>query len=149
LWKDEFDELREYIMRKIREMEEEVDRALTQPLEEEYTRPSIREPLHTIYEREDEYIVIVDIPWADESKIIVNAENNVLEIKARLKKKLRATDIGYRFVSEETGEYYKKIILPEDANVSQLKYSVRRNRLFIEIPKIHRKEKRIRSSFTR
>jgi HSP20 family molecular chaperone IbpA len=149
LWKDEFDELREYIMKRIREIEEEADRAFTQPIEEEYATPSIREPLHTIYEKENEYIVVVDIPWADESKIIVNAENNVLEIKARLKKKLRATDIGYRFFSEETGEYYKRIILPEDANVSQLKYRVWKNRLVIEIPKIRRKEKKLSGSLTR
>jgi len=140
-WEDEFDRIKRYIYKRISEMKEEIEQEINEmlgymrePLYSE-TKPILEEPLHTIYETPDEYLIILDIPRANEASITVTAYNNLLEIKARLKEKIDMKKIGYRLIATELEEYRKKITLPPDADVSLLNYQYKNGRLFIRIPK--------------
>ncbi len=139
MWR-EIDELRRQILKRFNELWEQVESEIEALMEEAMSMPSVKvapeEPLHTIRELEDHYEIIIDLPYVDEASIQVNAYNQVLEVKARLKKVLKCRDAGYRIFSGEIREYRKKLKLPSDADVSRLTYKlVCGSRLLIIIPR--------------
>ncbi len=138
MWHDDLNRIRKYIQRKMEELEEEIDTLLGGEqalLDEEYMNLNIKEPLHTIYDAGSKYIIIVDLPWVDPAKILVNAVDNKIEVKAKLKRSLNTSELGYKFASEVIGEYQKTITIPSDSNVSELNYTIKHGRLVIEVPK--------------
>ena len=139
MWR-EIDDLRRQFIRRFNELWEQVENELEALIEEASSMPSIRiapeEPLHTIRELEDHYEIIIDLPYVDESSIQINAYNQVLEVKAKLKKVLKCREAGYSIYSGEIREYRKRVKLPPDADVSRLTYKlVCGNRLLIIVPK--------------
>lgn len=139
-WFDEFERIRNYIKRRIRELEEEIDSNFNilspQPAgSEEFLSFDLEQPLHSIYEDVDKYIVVVDVPYIDESSVVINARDNYLEIVARLRRTLTTNELGYKFYSTKITKYSKKILLPNDSDVSKLSYTLKAGRLLIYIPK--------------
>ncbi len=134
MWSDDFENIRRYIERKIEEIEEILWGPQTES-QEEYLRLDVKEPLHSIYDLGEKYIIVIDVPWADESKVLVNAVDNDVEVKVKLKRKLNTSELGYKFLSQELEEYHKKITVPRDADVSQLVYKIKSGRIIIELPK--------------
>ena len=139
MWR-EIDELRRQFLRRFNELWEQVENEIEALIEEASSMPSIKiapeEPLHTIRELEDHYEIIIDLPYVDETSIQINAYNQVLEVKAKLKRVLKCREAGYRIYSGEIREYRKRVKLPPDADVSRLTYKlVCGNRLLIIVPK--------------
>ncbi len=141
MWRD-IEELRRYIVRRMLEIwgeiEGEIESMMQTPEELSSIRVDPKEPLHSVYEYEDKYVIVMDMPYADNASLQINAYDRTLEIKAKLKKAVHVDEIGYRFSSGVIQEYRKKITLPPDVDVSKLTYKVLRGRLIITIPKIPR-----------
>ncbi|MGB9831186.1 Hsp20/alpha crystallin family protein [Fervidicoccus sp.] len=140
-WYDDFERIREYIRKRIKEMEREFEDAFLStslPIEE-FTAEDISSPLYTIYESEDSYYVVIDAPYMDTSSLTIEAHDNILNIEVKLKEKINLGNIGYRLHSCEIFNYRKTISLPPDADVSRLTYSIKSGRIIINIPKKHEK----------
>jgi len=99
-----------------------------------YTRGPI-EPLHSIYEFPDEYVIIVDIPVADSSSITVQVSGEYLEIKARMIVREAIESMLHAEYRREEALYVKRILLPPDADAFSMRYRVSGGRLIINIPK--------------
>lgn len=82
----------------------------------------IREPLSTIMEDEDSYLIIVDMPGCDPGSLTVNAYSTTVNVRSK-------SSVVEGLV------YEKKLRLPSDADVSKLEYRLERGRLFIRVPR--------------
>lgn len=90
----------------------------------------LKEPLYTLVEDENGYLVVVDMPAADNRGLSINGVNNTIHVKCRLDPQVAKglTAVG--------GYHYEKtIVLPEDADVSRLTYWFEKGRLYIKVPR--------------
>lgn len=93
------------------------------------------EPLHSMYEFPDEYVIVIDMPIADSSSITVQVGEDYLEIKAKIVVRESMESALYAEYRKEEAFYVKRILLPLDADVSSMRYRVSSGRLIINIPK--------------
>jgi HSP20 family molecular chaperone IbpA len=141
-WDDEFDLIRSYVKRRMRELERELESAFnfmyTFPLGAPPYGPSLDEPLHEIYLTDKECVVIIDVPLLDQTSITVEAEEGKLRIEGRTRRTIKANEIGYRLMEREISRYYKELSIPVECNVSEMSYSFRNGRIIIRMPKIEK-----------
>lgn len=136
LW-DDLEELRLYVKRVVKELSEELERELREwgaPEEKE----ELQEPLHTVFELPEKYVVVLDLPACDEAKAEVLIYEDKLEVKAKVKTglALRGPGFGERILRLE--EYRKVLPLPRDADPSKASYKFTCGRLVVEVPKRRR-----------
>jgi len=140
-WEDEFDYIRSYVKRRMKELERELDQALSSfqgpLLHPYYHEASLDEPLHEMYSTEKECIIIIDVPLLDQSSITVEAESGKLRIEGRTRRTIRTEELGYKVVRREINRYYKELSIPEECDVSRMEYSYRNGRIFIRMPREH------------
>lgn len=134
---EEFRRLMWKIYRKVWEIRREIEET-SESYFSRVTWPIPRgaiEPLHSMYEFPDEYVVIVDIPEADSSTVTVLVKGEYMEVKARI----MSTELLERYGAvqrrEEEITYVKRILLPPDADVASIEYKFSRGRLIIRLPK--------------
>lgn len=121
------EEVEEEVLRLAREIEREMQPALT---------PEGRvEPLTSVYEYPDRYLVIIDMPLADLDAVSVEARGNRLQIRARLKSAVRLECWSTQMKGVSLTEYYKVVDLPPDARASSFSVEKRGTRLVIAIPR--------------
>jgi len=99
-----------------------------------YTRGPI-EPLHSMYEFPDEYVIVIDMPIADSSSITVQVGEDYLEIKAKIVVREAVESALHAEYRKEEAFYVKRVLLPLDADVSSMRYRISGGRLIINIPK--------------
>jgi len=90
-----------------------------------------------IKEKQDHYVVTVDIPGADESNIQVNLENNQLHISATTQKSTAQEKNGKDMLRSERfyGEFKRTITLPSDVVAEKMQTDYKGGVLTITIPK--------------
>jgi HSP20 family protein len=139
-WEDEFDLIRSYIRRRMKELEKELENAFSSM---HVIHPSISirpssfdEPLHEAYETEDECVVVVDVPLLDETNVTVVAQDGLIKIEGRTRRAIKAEEIGYSVIRKEISRYYKEIAISRQCDVSNMSYSIRNGRLVIRMPKL-------------
>lgn len=93
------------------------------------------EPLHSMYEFPDEYVIVIDIPEADSSSVSVIVREDYLEIRAKMVTREAFESRFYSEVRREEASYVKRIVLPPDADPALMRYRVANGRLIINIPK--------------
>jgi HSP20 family protein len=138
---EEFESLRRRLERLRERIEREIDRAISEM--EEVMRPSWTpegrlQPLYTMYEYPDRYVILVDLAAADKSTIEVKAVGEKLVIEAKLEKEVSFSDLYRTSLGQGlTFRYYHhEIPLPPDADPSQMKVNVRKGKIVeIIIPK--------------
>ncbi len=74
------------------------------------------EPLYTIREYPDKYVVIIDLPGADLTTLSVDLKGRLLIIKSKLRRSVLFSDWGTVQREIVFTEYAKTIELPEDIN---------------------------------
>lgn len=138
-WEDEFDLIRSYVKRRIKELERELDNALYSmhltPFGDLSYKHLLDEPLHDIYLSDNECVVIVDVPLLDQTTITVEAEKGKLKVEGRTKRAIKADEIGYKMMRREISRYYKELRIPEECDVSRMSYSYKNGRIIIKMPK--------------
>lgn len=92
------------------------------------------EPLHSVYETPREYVIVVDMPAADSSTINVLVFEDMIEVRAQMRKELTIEYPSFVTTSEEF-TYVKRILLPIDADTGAMSYRYERGRLIIAIPR--------------
>jgi len=94
-------------------------------------------PSVDIKDKQDHYVVTVDIPGADESNIQVKLENNQLNISATTQKSTAQDKDGKDMLRSERfyGEFKRSITLPSDVVAEKMQTDYRDGVLTITIPK--------------
>ena len=77
------------------------------------------EPLYSLYEYSDKYVVVVDLPGADLSTLSVDVKGRRLVIRCRLKEELSFIRWGTIQREIRFREYVKVIELPENIDLSK------------------------------
>jgi HSP20 family protein len=113
-----------------------------QSVREEGTRPGpVYRPEADILERADEYVVLVDLPGADESSVQVRFEKDVLAIDA---KPALPAEPGWvpRHVEYRPGGYAREFRIAEGVDVDGIRASARHGVLELHLPKSSRRRPR-------
>ncbi len=134
-----FEEFFERFRKRIREVMEEFEREIGAI--ESMWRPDGRiEPLVTIEEYPDKYIIIVDLPMADLRALTVKVVNHRLTIECELKRELRF-DHWFTYKDVSFKKYHTTLTLPPDSDPSRLSVvrDESRGLIRIIIPRITRR----------
>jgi len=92
-----------------------------------------REPLVNVYETSEEVVVAADLPGVNKEDISLNATEDMLEIKAEVKRK---EEVEYQHKERRYKGFYRKISLPAKVDVSKAKASYVNGVLEVRLPKI-------------
>jgi len=138
---ENFESVRRRLERLRERIEREIDRALSEL--EEVMRPSWTpegrlQPLYTMYEYPDRYVILVDLAAADTSRLEVKVVDDKLVIEAKLEREVSFSDIYGTSLGQELTfhHYYHEMPLPPDADPSGMKVNVRRGKIVeIVLPK--------------
>ena len=133
-WEEIRRSFKELIDEEIKRIDEEFQgfKSLVQP---SWSSNGVLKPLHTMKEVNNEYIVYIDMPRADEGSINVEFVNNRIILKANLKKEVRFKD--WSGVGSETSfrEYQEVIDLPVKIDPRRVNVRTRKGIVEIRIPK--------------
>lgn len=91
------------------------------------------EPLYTVREYPDKYIIIIDLPGADFSTLSVDLKGRLLVIKSRLKRSVVFDNWGTVQREIVFKEYSKTIELPEDINPEVFEVKHKKSMVIITI----------------
>jgi HSP20 family protein len=115
---------------------------LKQPVREEGTRPGpIYRPDADILERAEEYLVLIDLPGADEQSVQVRFDKDVLTIEARPS---AAPDPAWtpRHVEYQPGGYAREFRIADGIEVEAIRASLKNGVLELHLPKTGRRRPR-------
>ena len=86
-------------------------------------------------ENEHEYVVTVDIPGVDKSKINVNYDNNILTISAERSDERREDKEHYHYLERSYGTYSRSIALSNNVDYEHMSAKYTDGVLNIVVPK--------------
>ena len=113
-----------------------------QPMREEGTRPGpVYRPDADILERAEEYVVLIDLPGADERSVQVRFDKDVLTIEASA---AAASDPTWtpRHVEYQPGAYAREFRIADGIEVEAIRASLRNGVLELHLPKTGRRRPR-------
>jgi HSP20 family protein len=113
-----------------------------QPVREEGTRPGpVYRPDADILERAEEYVVLVDLPGADEQSVQVRFDKDVLTIEAN---PAVTPDPAWtpRHVEYRAGGYAREFRIADGIDVDGIRASLRNGVLELRLPKTSRRRPR-------
>lgn len=123
--------MRRRILREIERIHREIESAIEEIMEEvsermEVAKPmwsheGVLEPLCSMYEYDDRYEVLLDLPGADLSTLSVTGKGKLIMIRCRLKTAVSFPRWGTRQRELQFKEYSKTIKLPKDADINTMK----------------------------
>ncbi len=128
-----FDELSR-LRRRIRELLGEYEPVLDESWREVapmWTSDGVLEPLFSIYEYPDHYVIVVDLPGADFSTLSVDVKGRRLVVRCRLKEEVVFSRWGTVQREIRFREYMRAIDLPQDVDLS--KFNVERKGTMVVI----------------
>lgn len=123
-------------------MSEVLRNPVRQPVREEGTRPGpVYRPDADILERAEEYVVLVDVPGADEQSVQVRFDKDVLSIDAR---PALGPDPSWapRHVEYRPGGYSREFRIAEGVEVEAIRASLKDGVLELRLPKTTRRRPR-------
>lgn len=86
-------------------------------------------------ENEHEYVLVVDIPGVDKSKINVNYDNNILTISAERSDERKEENEYYHYSERSYGTYSRSISLPKNIDYESMTAKYTDGVLNIIVPK--------------
>lgn len=113
-----------------------------QPVREEGTRPGpVYRPDADILERAEEYLVLIDLPGADEGSVQVHFDKDVLAIEAR---PAAGPDPAWtpRHVEYQPGAYTREFRIADGIEVEGIRASLKNGVLELRLPKAGRRRPR-------
>ncbi|MBS7625236.1 Hsp20/alpha crystallin family protein [Candidatus Bathyarchaeota archaeon] len=129
-----FDIFREY-MEELEELADEIiERSMERPSWD--TNAQSLEPLFNVFVRSDRVIVTVDLPKADPESIrISRISDDLVEITAKMRIKIRFEDFGVTHRKGEFTQFCCRIPLPVPVEVSEAKARFIRGILEVTFPR--------------
>lgn len=105
----------------------------SQEVERTHTTPSLV-PNVDIYEKENELVVLVDMPGVLEKNVNIHFEKGVLNITGQIEPKVLE---GHRLLYAEykEGNYQRSFSVPEEIDVEKIEASVKNGVVNIVLPK--------------
>lgn len=91
-------------------------------------------PKADIYETEKEIIVLADIPGADEKKVDITLEKNILSISATIEP-VRTGGFDLTYAEYEEGDFQRSFRLSDEIDRDKIEASVRDGVLRLRLPK--------------
>ncbi len=95
------------------------------------SRPTYR-PRVDLHEDADAYVLIADVPGADETTVELTVEKNVLKLSAR---PVAAADATYEYAEFELGAYERVFRLAEDVDTSAIDAIVQNGVVHVRLPR--------------
>ena len=95
----------------------------------------IWEPLVDIYEEEDKFVIKAEVPDVDKKDIEITIEDNVLTIKGEKKFEREEKKENYLRAERYYGAFRRSFTLPATVDKENVKASLDKGVLTIEIPK--------------
>ncbi len=117
----------------VSEWEEEVGRLLDSRLRAISTGEL--EPLYTIYDAGDEYIMVVELPGAAEDSIEIYVVEDRVRVEAEVRREVAEEALSTGFYRFTARRYRGEIRLPEPVDPGRVKVERRGGRLIVRIPK--------------
>ncbi len=136
-----FDEIEREIEKVRRRILREVNKFLLEHygyVERDWDEKGNIQPLYTIHEYPDKYVIIFDLANADTSTLEVKVVGQKLLIEANMEKSVQLSDIYGDFIGKELSisRYKHEIELPPFADPSKMKVKVSRRKIVeVVIPK--------------
>jgi HSP20 family protein len=97
-----------------------------------------------IEQKEDKYLVTVDIPGVDPKDIKVAMDNGMLTIEGKRESKAEEKRENYRCVEREFGSFYRSFSLPDATEAQKIKAHIHGGVLEVTVPKLESaKQKKI------
>jgi len=113
-----------------------------QPVREEGTRPGpVYRPDADILERAEEYVVLVDLPGADEQGVQVRFEKDVLSIEANAAPPPDPTWTP-RHLEYQSGRYAREFRIADGIDVESIRAALKHGVLELHLPKTGRRRPR-------
>src|SRR5690242_19747238 len=101
-------------------------------------------PATDVVEREDGYVLSIDLPGLSESDVKIELEDNVLTVSGERRSQSEAAKDGYCRVERAFGSFTRRLTLPEGVDGDAIAASFDKGVLEISIPKPEaRKPRRI------
>jgi HSP20 family protein len=123
-------------------MTQMIRKPVRQPMREEGTRPGpVYRPDADILERAEEYVVLIDLPGADEQSVQVRFDKDVLTIEAAA---AGAPDPAWtpRHVEYQPGAYAREFRIADGIEVEAIRASLKNGVLELHLPKTGRRRPR-------
>lgn len=99
-------------------------------------------PAVDIYETNDHFVVVADLPGVNQSTVDITVEKNVLTIEGKVQEKvLEGLELSYSEFG--VGDYYRAFTLSDDVDRDNIHASVSNGTLTLRLPKIEPSKKRI------
>jgi HSP20 family protein len=113
-----------------------------QPVREEGTRPGpLYRPDADILERAEEYVVLIDLPGADERAVQVRFDKDVLTVEASTASLPEAAWTP-RHLEYQPGGYAREFRIADGIDVEAIRASLRHGVLELHLPKTSRRRPR-------
>lgn len=114
-----------------------------QPMREEGTRPGpVYRPDADILERAEEYLVLIDLPGADEQSVQVRFDKDVLTIEASPTATTPDPAWTPRHVEYQPGAYAREFRIADGIEVEAIRASLKNGVLELHLPKTGRRRPR-------
>jgi len=91
-------------------------------------------PRADIYEVDEQMVIVMDVPGADENSIDIVLEKNVLTINAYVET-VQPEGYGLTYAEYEIGDYQRSFKLSEDINREKIEATIRDGVLRLYLPK--------------
>ncbi len=128
------DYVEESFRRELEGFKEELRRAF-ESFRPSWSSEGYLRPLYTVRDAGTYYVIMVDLPRADESKIDVGFSGNSVLIKAKMKKAAEFKGWSSRGSEVSFTEYREVITLPTPVKPEEAEVKVRKGVLVIKVPK--------------
>jgi HSP20 family protein len=97
-----------------------------------------------VYEKDDTYVVQVELPGMDPSNIDVTVENGVLSIRGERRFEDKLEDENARRIERRFGAFLRQLSLPTEVDADKIDANYRDGILTVTVPKVEAaKPKRI------
>lgn len=92
-------------------------------------------PAADIYEEEGAYVVEVEVPGFDESDLDIEVTDHTLCIKGERTEEKEETDKAFQLKERLETHFERRFVLPDEADLSQLKAAYEKGVLHVRAPK--------------
>jgi len=137
----------ELISEYMRAIEEEIEERLREFFVDHPSwnpRTCTLEPLCNVFITPDEVVITADLPYAEKDTIEVKPlNNNLFEIKAKLKRKICFEDLGITHQEGEFSTFYCQVRVPVAVEKEERKISFKNGILEVRLPRKKKHEIKI------
>lgn len=96
----------------------------------------MREPHMDVVEREDEFVVSVELPGVKKENIELTMVDNVLRVKAKREEEVEKKEGNYLYRERTYRGYHRSIPLPVDVDADRAEATFKNGVLEVRLPKV-------------